>query len=228
MEVVGQTPIDPNVLEISREIDEDAMSIDVNPNNEPAPNSSVVRTFSAGNEPTIKPPTPPEQESSATPQAKKVSTPSRWSRGDLLETPLSTLSSGRKAKEQAATRLHDSIMPDVMKYQQEQKRKGGVLGTGRRRRTGSPSEEKPILSRKRTASVGAGSGSEDETKTGPKKGKKRSKPVVYLLITAYRDWVDNPQKEESDKVRKLCVGYWPLGTNDNTEGACKHWNTMRY
>lgn len=195
MEVVGQTSIDPNALELSHG--------DV---------GEVINEFSEIGPTTISPPARLASEQSPIPRSGKsgskqsstnVATPSRWNRVVLSETPLSTSSSGRKAKEQAVARLHDSIMPDVMKYQKERKRKGGVMGGGRRRRSGSSVEERATLSKKRSASVGAMSASEDETELGPKKGKKRSKPTVHLLITAYREWVDNPQKEEADKVGKF-------------------------
>lgn len=212
MEVVGQTSIDPNALELSHGKDEDAMNIDINQSNNTTVDGSLVQRKVSGNGEMRSPRMYSINQRPVTPQTvtgkpsvkqpTKVSTPSRWSRVDLSETPLSTSSSGRKAKEQAAARLHDSIMPDVMKYQKEQKRKGGFMGGGRRRRSGSPTEE-PALLRKRTASVSAISISEDEAKSGSKKGKKRPRPVVYLLMTAYRDWVDNPQKEEADKVGKF-------------------------
>lgn len=212
MEVVGQTSIDPNALELS---DGDVMGI----SGEFAGFAPTIqRTVSAGRE-AISSPAHSANEQSPTPQMKtgklgrkqlstNVATPSRWNRIVLSETPLSTSSSGRKAKEQAAARLHDSIMPDVMKYQKEQKRKGGIMGGGRRRKSESSVEERVAVSRKRTASVGT---SEDETKQGSKKGKKRPKPTVHLLITAYRDWVDNPQKEEADKVGNLRVNELSLG-----------------
>lgn len=216
MEVVGQTSIDPNALELS---DGEMMGISARPSGEFAGfPPTIQRIVSAGGEATSSP-THSANEQSPTPQMKtgklgrkqsstNVATPSRWNRIVLSETPLSTSSSGRKAKEQAAARLHDSIMPDVMKYQKEQKRKGGIMGGGRRRRSESSAEERVTFSRKRTASVGT---SGDETKQGSKKGKKRPKPTVHLLITAYRDWVDNPQKEEADKVGKLRVNELSLG-----------------
>lgn len=197
MEVVGQTSIDPNALELSLgdvgEVMSDFAGI------RPTTISPPTRLASE------QPPIPRSGKSASKQSSTNVATPSRWNRVVLSETPLSTSGSGRKAKEQAVARLHDSIMPDVMKFQKEQKRKGGVMGGGRRRRSGSSAEEKATLSRKRSASVSAMSTSEDETKLGPKKGKKRPKPTVHLLITAYREWVDNPQKEEADKVGKFCV-----------------------
>lgn len=217
MEVVGQTSIDPNALELSH--GGDVTSRGTGPSGEFVGFAPTMQcTVSANGEATSSPAIL-ANEQSPTPRAKagklgpkqsytNVATPSRWNRAVLSETPLSTSSSGRKAKEQAAARLHDSIMPDVMKYQKEQKRKGGIMGGGRRRRSASSVEERTTFSRKRTASIGT---SEDETKLGPKKGKKRPKATVYLLITAYRDWVDNPQKEESDKVGQFRVSELSLG-----------------
>lgn len=239
MEVVGQTSIDPSALKLSHGKHEDTMSIDENLGTDPEADWPVVGHIVSVNGKATSPLCLTNDQSS-TPQAKnsksgtrppttKFSTPSRWNRAGLSETPLSATSSGRKAKEQAAARLHNSVMPDVMMYEKEQRRKGGVIGGGRRRKSESPAEERAALSSKRSASEGAMSASEDEMKLGPKKGKKRPKPTVHLLITAYRDWVDNPQKEEADKVGKPSARYVfiIIETDKCTEGTFEHRGTMR-
>lgn len=104
----------------------------------------------------------------------------------------SVLSSGRRAKEQAVARLHDEVAPDLLLYDKERKRKGGLLGG--RRRTSNDSPERP---KKRLASLDGGT---DEEGQVSKKGKKRPKPTIHLLITAYRGWLEHPEREDGDKV----------------------------
>ena len=96
-------------------------------------------------------------------------------------------STGRKAKERATARLHDTVIPDLVLYQKELKRKGGVMGSGRRGSVGSPDSK-----RARSSDTG------DEAPV--KKGKKRPKPTIFLLITAYSGWWEQPQKEDTEKV----------------------------
>jgi hypothetical protein len=188
MEVVGQTPIDVKTLEQFYGKEEDFMSIDGG--------SGHVTNGSAANISHSSP--TPVARFNKRPSTTNSSTPSRWSRDEFSGPSPSISGSGRKAKEQAVARLHEQVMPDVMKYQKEQKRKGGILGGGRGRKSGSPAEDR---SRKRTASMGIESADEDDTRVASKKPKKRPKPSVFLLMTAYRDWVDQPQREDSDKVR---------------------------
>ncbi|KAI5839772.1 hypothetical protein DFP73DRAFT_483593 [Morchella snyderi] len=193
MEVVGMTAIDVGALEKEEEEEEegeeegvggsggggDAMSVDE------ADEDAVVKGASG---------LAISERKAPPPQRQRVSTPSKWSRS--IDTPMSVSSSGRKAKEAAAARLHDSVMPDVMRYQQELKRKGGVMGTGRKRRTGS-------------FGGSVDSGSEDDSaagRPGGAKKAKRVKPKVFLLLTAYKGWVENPGREESDKRGLAALG----------------------
>ncbi|RPB14927.1 BRCT domain-containing protein [Morchella conica CCBAS932] len=207
MEVVGMTGVDVGALEEEDRDGEAADAMSVDGDGDGAEEDAVVRGASGlaiSERKEEAPPPPPRQQQQ---RQQRVSTPSRWSRD--IEAPQSVSSSGRKAKEAAAARLHDSIMPDVMKYQQELKRKGGVMGTGRKRRTGSFGD---------MASMGADSGSEGEgwggRSGGAKKVKvaaataqgKRVKPKVFLLLTAYKGWVENPGKEESDKRGLAALG----------------------
>lgn len=198
MEVVGQTPIDVKTLEQFYEDGGDQLSIDGS--SQTGANGSGLVMLTDGGSVAYQ----SRSHSSPTPlrkmnkrSATTASTPSRLGQDELSGPSPSISGSGRRAKEQAVARLHEQVMPDVMKYQREQKRKGGVLGTGRARKSGSPVEDR---SRKRTASTGIET-DEDDSRLATKKPKKRPKPSVYLLMTAYRDWVDKPHKEDSDKVR---------------------------
>ncbi|KAA8908448.1 BRCT domain-containing protein [Sphaerosporella brunnea] len=100
-------------------------------------------------------------------------------------------STGRKAKERAAARLHDTIMPDVAQYQKELKRKGGIMGSGRSR-AGSVDS----IGAKSKRSKSAESGDE---KVAKKAKKRPPKPTIFLLITGYNGWLEQAQKEEADK-----------------------------
>jgi hypothetical protein len=144
---------------------------------------------------------PPQPAAIAPKRMAAVRTPTatRVARRDTSDPPPSTASSGRKAKQQAVDRLHDHIMPDVALYEQEKKRKGGVMGQGRRRGSAtSSSDERPTKGRKRTASVETG---DDDGARVVKKGKKKPRPTVHLAITAYKKWVDHSKTADTDRVR---------------------------
>lgn len=130
------------------------------------------------------------------------STPSRPTRADPAESaPPST---GRKAKEAAAARLHSEIMPDIALYQKEQKRKGGVLGGGRKRRSSAGSVDNgERIGGRRTASPavdinGDAVGASTQA-PATKKKKVVVKPTVFLLITAFPGWSDS-NKQDREKV----------------------------
>lgn len=141
--------------------------------------------------------------------------PTKRRKGDGEDSPAPPSTGSRKAKEKASARLHDTIMPDVILYQKELKRKGGVLGGGGGRpgRAGSDdsTNEKPIgssgSSRKRPKSADASDDDNDaDDRRAPKKSKKRPpKPAIFLLITAYTGWLDKPHKEDDDKACPLSI-----------------------
>ncbi|KAG0135348.1 BRCT domain-containing protein [Tuber indicum] len=201
MEVVGQTPMDVKALEqFYMNDDDDLMSVDEGSG--PAANGKRPKS------------TPRVKAINKRTSLNNTSTPSRWSNDELSGPSPSISGSGRKAKEQAAARLHDQIMPDLMQYEKEQKRKGGILGGGRVRRSKSPADER---TRKRTVSMGVDSTDED-SRTDNKKQKKRPRPTVYLLMTAYRDWVNQPHREDTDRKALADLGIQCV--NDPT--TCTH------
>ncbi|KAI5800123.1 BRCT domain-containing protein [Geopyxis carbonaria] len=185
MEIVGQTQIDRKSLEQFYTSDDDPMEVD---DLEPSNTNAVEVDGGVRN-------VTPSRIRDKTTSSGSLSILRRQNQisNDHPEPPAS---SGRKAKEQAVARLHDEIMPDVNLYQKEQKRKGGVLG-GRKRRSSAGSSEEKSRSGKRTASPDTWSNNEDAEKS--KKTKKRPKPVVFLLITAYKGWLEQPQKEDHEK-----------------------------
>ncbi|KAF3939451.1 hypothetical protein ABW19_dt0203440 [Dactylella cylindrospora] len=117
--------------------------------------------------------------------------------------PMSTMSTGsRKAKENATKKLHD-IMPDVLQYEKEKKRKGGVTHGGRRSDTPEGEVTKGPKKRSLPAETDGDPMDEDEQPEKPKKLKKKSiekvNISVYLLLTSHTPWIDNPSQEDDDR-----------------------------
>ncbi|KAI5310782.1 hypothetical protein KEM55_002143, partial [Ascosphaera atra] len=129
---------------------------------------------------------------------KSLETPSAPKpQGQENEAPSSTHS--RKSKEMATARLHE-IAPDIALYEREKKRAGGVIYGGRRRSEASPEDKPRDKNRKRSLEAQA-QGEKDEEK---EKEKKKAKPVksqvdMYLLVTGFKRWVDQPKTEAHDK-----------------------------
>ncbi|KAF3905462.1 hypothetical protein ABW20_dc0105391 [Dactylellina cionopaga] len=121
--------------------------------------------------------------------------------------PMSTMSTGsRRAKENATKKLHD-IMPDVLQYEKEKKRKGGVTHGGRKSNTPDVENNKGTKKRGLPAEVDGDPMDEDERPEKPKKQKKKSMEKVsvsvYLLLTAHQEWINHPEREDDDKVRYI-------------------------
>ncbi|KAK6363613.1 hypothetical protein TWF730_001037 [Orbilia blumenaviensis] len=128
----------------------------------------------------------------------------------LLETPRTTImgssppfsTGSRKAKESATKKLHE-IMPDVLKFEKEKKRKGGVLHGGRRSNTPEVEAVKGPKKRSLPEETEPEPMDEDEKPEKPKKQKKKSMEKVvisvYLLLTSHQAWVDRPSREEAEK-----------------------------
>ncbi|KAF8440146.1 hypothetical protein BGX38DRAFT_1097298 [Terfezia claveryi] len=215
MEVVGQTPIDTRTIQQYYEPeDEDTtmggMTSSDNPEEVP-PNGQVKSTSMAG--PPKNPVKAKKKTATVSAARPQFETPSNRGRGLLAQTPSSVTTTGsRRAKEQATARLHD-LAPDIALYEKEKKRKGGVLGTGNRRWSTTPTLE--AKSHKRAASeIDAELTADEEADTSidgpgtgskPKKAKKKVKPTIKLLITGYDGW-QVPSREESDKRRLLDLG----------------------
>ena len=137
-------------------------------------------------------------------------TPSARDSSSLMDTPSSvTTSVSRRAKEQATARLHN-LAPDIALYEKEMKRKGGVLGSGIKRRVTSPIPEMGMPKRGASEVDTDVTGDEedgDKSMEGirSKKARKRPKPSIKLLITGYDGWTV-PSREESDRRRLLDIG----------------------
>ena len=106
-------------------------------------------------------------------------------------TPSTT--SSRKSKDAAAARLHE-IAPDIALYEKEKKRVGGVVYGGKKK-----DEGKSTHARKRSVDeddVARNSDGNDLKR--PKKA--RDAPVMTLLISGYKKWVNQPKAEDEDRV----------------------------
>lgn len=136
-----------------------------------------------------------------------VTPASRHSTGGYTDgTPSSVMSSGRRAKEAAASKLHESIN-DMNLYEKEKKRKGGVLGIGRKRRSSVSDLETSFSDARATGDEGP---PQYVKPASPKKIKlttnsrakkaKRPKASVKLLVTGYTEWTDE-RREENDRVK---------------------------
>lgn len=122
---------------------------------------------------------------------------------DSPYTPSSTNS--RSAKNRAMSILHD-LAPDIELYEKEKKRGGQVWG-GKRAANQLDKER----SKDRSSSPAEVSNNEDEhyseeEERTPKRVKPNRPPITMrLLLTGYKGWLSNPNKEDADKVRKTVV-----------------------
>ena len=217
-EVVGQTPIDKEVLETlffpkhSNERDvrhgDNATANLTEQGNEVGdelvndvsrqPASKKTQTLSQR----------PEVFEAQTPRAIGFRVP--VGTGRLVETPGAPVSEAvgkengtpstngsRSAKERASARIHD-LAPDIALYQKERKRVGGVVFGGRR----TSDEVISNASRKRSTSMEDEDGMEDmdgqRDFKKPRKGK--APPLMRLLVTGYTRWTDDEKRYQKDKV----------------------------
>ncbi|TGZ76888.1 BRCT domain-containing protein [Ascodesmis nigricans] len=203
MEIVGQTRLDKEDLKQFYEEDSQETAVE-HPTSRSTgivtENNLVSRAQSVPNGGEPKKPAQRRPASNAPASGPDV-TPTPASRHDRRTELSEAPSTGRKAKEAAAARLHSEIMPDVALYQKEQKRKGGVVGGGRKRRSSVNSVENTERSHKRTTTS---PDAEIEVKV-TKKAKKAPKPTVILLLTAYTKWQD-ADRMAKDKKQLLELG----------------------
>lgn len=134
-----------------------------------------------------------------TPAAKR-----RASAGKENDTPISTGS--RSAKDKAMSRLNQ-IAPDIALYEKEKKRKGSVWGGERAannyEKQKSTERSSSPLQRNAEEEFSEDEEAEEETRN-PKRQRTGLPPAnIRLLITGYKDWINNIAKEESDKVSTL-------------------------
>lgn len=127
------------------------------------------------------------------------------------ETPGTTGSRG--AKDRAISKIHDAA-PDMALFEKEMKRKGGVIHGGKRDKdTDTAGKPKKSAGRESTGSKRSFTELEEdgettvdeieeETATKGRKGKKaKLTPIKYrMLLSKDERWLNNAQKESTDKV----------------------------
>jgi hypothetical protein len=132
-----------------------------------------------------------------------VSTPSsrRISAGKENDTPSSTGS--RSAKDKALNRLH-GMAPDIALYEKEKKRKGAVWGGDR---AANKIEKEKSAERSSSPAINI-----DDDHSESERAKKRVKTKstlppaeIRLMITGYKGWIGNINKEDVEKVCTNCV-----------------------
>lgn len=222
-EVVGQTPIDKQVLErvffpkgsdMDQEMEDVSlpkpMSIkDQNAASSRVPNSSAVHPSSSANQavpyrnlnsdgPTPRAPKESRRHSEGT----TLRTPAapRYAGGKENDTPSTTGSRG--AKDRAVAKLHD-LAPDIALFEKESKRVGGVIFGGRK-----PSEEKGNGGgRKRSKSQDEDTVAEaDDEMRGAKRARKsREPPSMRVLLSGYKRWVGQAKKESDERVSQFIM-----------------------
>ncbi|RVX71657.1 hypothetical protein B0A52_03841 [Exophiala mesophila] len=113
-------------------------------------------------------------------------------------TPSTTNS--RKSKEVASARLHE-MTPDILLFEKEKKRVGGVVYGGRR-----PKDEDRVQhGRKRSIDEASEDEATDVTET--KKTKRGNPPPeMRLLVSGYKKWVNRAKVEDSDKKQLRSLG----------------------
>ena len=110
------------------------------------------------------------------------------------DSPAPPSTGSRKAKEMAIARLHEQA-------------------------TGSSGR-----SRKRPKSADVSGGDDDgddDDGRAHKKSKKRPKPAIFLLITAYTGWLDKPHKEDDEKVCPIYIER----EREQLTGSRKYWRS---
>lgn len=172
-------------------IDTTAVDLDVSDADDPAPEA-----------PEQHQPTPSRKPSAKNNVAKTPALSRFHEGGKENETPSTTGSRG--AKDRAINRLHDAAA-DIALYDKERKRVGGVVRGGKRVSDGDKPEGIKDVKRKRAQHDEDDEESQEEA--DPQKGKKSKKqkaaPISHrMMVTGYNEWVNNPHKENSDKVSR--------------------------
>lgn len=99
----------------------------------------------------------------------------------------------RKSKEVASARLHE-MTPDILLYEKERKRVGGVVYGGRRK-----TDEDRVVSRKRSVDEAEDHDMEEETETKRTK-RGNAPPSMHLVVSGYKKWTGHARVEDNDKV----------------------------
>ncbi|KAK3669514.1 regulator of Ty1 Transposition [Recurvomyces mirabilis] len=220
----GSTPRRPPAVSAPTPIAEDAETEDEDDQEQETTNTARV-SFS-GVAPVDDMDEDDEEQPSTTKKSrgrprKSAATPRRIDDEKENESPLITTSS-RAAKVKAAANLHIAA-PDMLLYQKEMKRKGGVTHGGRPSSRledfSSPVPEQPKKTKKRKSDeatydvTAEGSDlSDGETQAPGLKAKKArttsdAPPIMYrMMVTGDERWVGKPKQESDDRLKLRMLG----------------------
>jgi twin BRCT domain len=192
-EVVGQTQIDRKVLEQIFFVQEDSEMTDVDEDEAAAPPTDQKPLARA---PAKKPKSSHAREKSTiehqTPAATRF-----VGVGKENMTPMT--GSSRKSKDAATAKIHE-LTPDIILYEKERKRVGGVVYGGRRK----SDEDRVEVTRKR--SFDDAMDTDDTEDNEPKKARKGlPPPAMHLLVSNYERWKTQPKVEDVDRVSPRSV-----------------------
>lgn len=194
-DLVGHTQLDRGVLEQFFLPDEDT---DTSQALEPAPMRPMNKnTVSTGEAKQTKKTGRGQTTKDA--QADQLRTPASARfipTGKENITPSTTNS--RKSKEVASARLHE-LTPDILLYEKERKRVGGVVYGGRRK----ADDDRAPASRKRSVDQISADDLESDNETKKiRRGNPPGNPppTMHLVISGYTKWVGHPRIEDNDKV----------------------------
>lgn len=142
---------------------------------------------------------------SRTSAVSDASTPARNRRisaGKENDTPSSTNS--RSAKDKALNKLH-GMAPDIALYEKEKKRKGAVWGG---ERAANKIEKEKSAERSSSPAVDIEENDYSEGERAKKRAKTKSglpPAEIRLMITGYKGWIGNINKEDVEKVCSKCI-----------------------
>ncbi|KAI0554021.1 hypothetical protein F4679DRAFT_570857 [Xylaria curta] len=126
--------------------------------------------------------------------------------GKENDTPSSVTSSSRSAKDKALGRL-STLAPDIALYEKEKKRglKDGQPWGGKR---AADYIEREHLNRRQASSPSPG---EDKETPKEKRPTKKARPTlpeveVRVILTGFKRWVNDPQKEDTDRKKLRDMG----------------------
>ncbi|KAK5190731.1 regulator of Ty1 Transposition [Exophiala xenobiotica] len=192
-EVVGHTQLDRTVLEkcfFPQEDVEMTDAADTRPMQQVNNNAVSAKKSSRTHE--------PEEATHDRNEKLRTPAPSRLiATGKENITPSTTHS--RKSKDVASARLHE-MTPDMMLYEKERKRVGGVIYGGRRK----TDEDRIELGRKRSVDEASDEMTVEIEAKKVKRGS--SSPAMHLVVSGYEKWVGHAKIEDNDKKQLRNLG----------------------
>lgn len=137
-----------------------------------------------------------------------VSTPVKSRRvasGKENDTPSVVSSTGGRSAKSKARDMLQAQAPDIALYEKEKKRqsKGGAAPWGGKRAADQAEKEKTDK-KKRTSDAALEDEDDEEQRPAKKSRPSLPKGNIRIVITGYRRWVENQQKEDKERVSSDC------------------------